>query len=106
TDPHRGRPSPSEMHQPRIPSFGALRRQRSIRIDLGLDFVTIARVVHQRRRHLSLRELREGFANPAGILVSAEVTHNLPYPQASPTDLRRPTARFVSEVDARALPHS
>src|SRR5207249_9380221 len=106
TDPHRGRPSPSEMHQPRILSVDALRRQRGVCIDLGLDFVTIARVVHQRCRHLSLRELWEGFSNPAGILVSAEVTHDFPYTQASPTNLRRPTARFISEVDARALPHS
>src|SRR5439155_2565564 len=103
---HRGRPSPSETHQPRVLSFDTLRRQRSVRIDLGLDFITIARIVHQRRRHLSLRQLREGFSNRAGILISAEVTQDFPYTQARPTNLRRPTARFISEVDAWALPHS
>src|SRR5438093_398299 len=41
-----------------------------------------------------------------GILVSAEVTHDFPHAQTSSTNLRRPTARFISEVNAWAVPHS
>ena len=94
------------LPDPRILSLDALRRQGSVRIDLGLNFVTIARVVHQGRRHLSLRYLGEGFSNPAGILISAEVTHDFPDSEASSANLRRSTARFISKVNTGTLPHS
>jgi len=97
---------PSDAHQSRILLLERLGRERGIRVDLGLNLVAIATIVHQRGRDLSSRELWEGCSNPVGGLILAEVAYDFPHAQTGSADLRGPTARFVGKVNPGAVPHS
>src|SRR5262245_44158985 len=106
TGPHRDKPSPSEAHETWVLLFEHLRRERGIRVDLSLNLIAIAPVVHQRGRNLGLRELGKGLSDSVSVLIPAEVPDDLPHAQTGSADFGRPTARLIGEIDTGAVPHS